>query len=273
MGGGSYNVLAARSRSVGYLAQSREEVFKNSHIDKEMDIRVKPIRESRDSEEHPESYPIIIGLDVTGSMGFVPEYLVKEAFPTIIEKIMEAGIPDPQVCFMAFGDQRYDIYPIQVGEFESSDELMEKWLTKIYIEQGGGGDGAETPALVWYTALKKVVTDSWEKRGKKGVIITISDEANHLELVRIPQIFRDDVEGRVLTSDILDEVREKWNVFHINYKAGYKGSSEKTKNYWTKTLDCNLVNTEHREGHDIVDIIPDLVIKSYKGNSNVEAGD
>lgn len=271
MGGGSYSVLSARSRSVTYAAQSREEVFSNRTIDEAMDIRKKPLRESRDSEEHPESFPIIIGLDVTGSMGSIPEYLIKEAFPTIMEKIMAAGIPNPQVCFMAFGDQRYDDCPIQVGEFESSDELMEKWLTKIYIEQGGGGDGSETPALVWWTALKHVVTDSWEKRNKRGVIITISDEANHYELCYLERLFKDKTEGTILSSEVLNMVREKWEVYHINYRDGYRGKTEKTNDYWSKLLGTNFVNTEHREAHDVVDIISNLVINTYKG-SNVEAG-
>lgn len=272
MGGGSYNVLSARSRSVDYSYRSREEVFRNSYLDSEMNINNKPLRESRDSEEHPKSFPVIIGLDVTGSMGQIPEYLVKEAFPTIMEKIINAGVPDVQVCFMAFGDQYTDDAPIQVGEFESSDELMEKWLTKVYIEQGGGGDGSETPGYVWWTALHHTVTDSWEKRGKKGVIITISDEANHAELTKLTR-FGDKVEDRVLTSDVLEQVREKWEVYHINYKDGYKGSTSKTRNYWNNTLGINCVNTEHREAHDIVDIIPELVLRAYKGGNNVEAGD
>lgn len=271
MGSGSYNVVSSRIRGMAYSACSREEVFRNRSIDPEMDILNKPLRESRDSEEHPESFPIIIGLDVTGSMGSIPEYLIKEAFPTIMEKIMEVGIPNPQVCFMAFGDQRYDDSPIQVGEFESSDELMEKWLTKIYIEQGGGGDGAETPGYVWWTALRHVVTDSWEKRGKKGVIITISDEANHLELYNLDEYFKDGTEGRVLTSEVLEEVKEKWEVYHINYRNGWRGNSAKTLEYWDKTLGANCVQTEHREAHDIVEIIPQLVIKTYRGD--VEAGD
>lgn len=273
MGGGSYNFTASRTRGIAYSLKSREEVFTNKTIDPAMDIRNKPLRESRDSEEHPESFPIIIGLDVTGSMGQIPEYLVKDSFPTIMEKIIESGIPNPQVCFMAFGDQHWDMAPIQVGEFESSDELMEKWLTKIYIEQGGGGDGSETPAYVWWTALKHVVTDSWEKRHKKGIIITISDEANHYELEGIQRRFGDATEGTILSSEVLDQVKEKWEVYHINYQDGYRGRSEKTTKYWSKTLGVNFIQTEHREAHDIVDIISNLVINCYKGNSNVEAGD
>ena len=271
MGGGSYNFVSASARSTTYKQYSREEVFSNNRLDSEMSIRIKPIRESRDSEEHPESYPIIIGLDVTGSMGFVPEYLIKEAFPTIMARIMEIGIPNPQVCFMAFGDQTYDRAPIQVGEFESSDELMEKWLRKIYIEQGGGGDGSETPALIWWTALHHVKTDSWEKRHKKGVIITISDEANHAELTNQRILFDHNADKRILTSELLEETREKWEVYHINYKNGYRGVSSKTNDYWNKTLGNDCVHTEHPEAHDIIEIIPELVMKAYTGNA--EAGD
>lgn len=271
MGSGNYNIVTSYSRSTTYAAKSREEVFVNNRLDSEMDIRRKSIRESRDNEEHPESFPIIIGLDVTGSMGFVPEYLIKEAFPKIMESILTSGIPNPQVCFMAFGDQYSDSAPIQVGEFESSDELMEKWLTKVYIEQGGGGDGSETPSLIWYVALNHVITDSWEKRNKKGVIITISDEANHGELVYLERLFGKDCDTRITSSELLKKVQEKWEVYHINYKNGYRGQSSKTLDYWNKTLGANCVHIEHKEAHDIIEIIPNLVIKAYKGNA--EAGD
>lgn len=39
------------------------------------------VRECRDSEEHPETTPIIIALDVTGSMGRIPHDLVKNQLP------------------------------------------------------------------------------------------------------------------------------------------------------------------------------------------------
>lgn len=129
MGGGSYNyVKAVHKMTTDYSLKSREEIFRQSHLCPEMDIRKKPVRESRDSEEHPESFPIIIALDETGSMGMVPEQLIKSAFPDIIKLIMEAGIKNPQVCFCGFGDVQgcREEAPVQIGEFESSDDLMEK---------------------------------------------------------------------------------------------------------------------------------------------------
>lgn len=144
MGGGTYSYITAVNRSKDiYSVKSREEIFSQSSLDPEMDIRKKPIRESRDSEEHPNSFPIIIGLDETGSMGKIPESLIKRTFPDIIKAIMDAGIEHPQVCFCAFGDGQNlnEQAAIQVGEFESSDELMEKWLKAVYLEGMGAGNG------------------------------------------------------------------------------------------------------------------------------------
>ena len=103
----------------------------------------KVIREARDSEEHPNSFPIIIGLDVTGSMGYIPKELIKNGFPEMMKKIMDEGVEHAQVCFMGIGDEECDSAPIQMGQFETSDELCEKWLKAIYLEGGGGGNDGE----------------------------------------------------------------------------------------------------------------------------------
>ena len=269
MGGGSYNyVNAVHKMTTDYSLKSREEIFRHSHLCPEMDIRKKPVRESRDSEEHPESFPIIIALDETGSMGMVPEQLIKSAFPDIIKLIMEAGIKNPQVCFCGFGDVQgcREEAPVQIGEFESSDDLMEKWLQSIYLEGCGGGNNGEDPQMIWYVAARHMKTDAFEKRGKKGVLITISDEPVHRHTPKhaITNYIGDGCEKDLITSDILAEVQEKWDVYHIHIEHG---SYRLDQTNWVELLDDKVNKNEGDWVADVKRIIPNIVIRSYN-NSN-----
>ena len=110
MGGGTYSLKAATVRSRSYASSTRQETFRQRSLDPEMDIKGK-VRESCDSEEHPNSYPIIIALDMTGSMGNVPFELIKGGFPKLMGKIMGENIPDIQICFVGAGDDIYDEVP------------------------------------------------------------------------------------------------------------------------------------------------------------------
>lgn len=267
MGGGSYDYLKSKLRTSSYEGMSREETFRNRHLDPLMDIRKKSFRESRDGEEHPDSYPVIIALDVTGSMGHIPESLIKGVFPEIMKKIIDSGIPHPQVCFLGIGDHEWDSAPLQVGEFETSDELMEKWLTKTYIEGGGGGNSGESYLLAWYFASRHTSCDAFEKRGKKGTLITIGDEPTlkSIDSEDIQRIFKETPEESVLTaSSLLEEARRTWDVYHINC-TDYSGKLPRTQETWREYLGEDFINTQTSTGEDIVNIIPSLVLQSYKG--------
>ena len=265
MGGGSYDPIASRSRSTTYYqTMSREEVFKQRKIDPEMDPKKITVRESRDSEEHPESFPIIIALDETGSMGHIPELIIKNVLPDIMESILNAGVKDPQVMFMGIGDCCFmEQAPLQVGQFESSDELMEKWLTKVYLEGKGGGNRHESYPLAWYFADHHIVTDAWEKRQQKGVLITIGDESCQKILLKeqLSKYLNDNVEEDIVSSKLLESVRERWNVFHIHCNGGSYRASQTN---WEKLLGTGLVVSMANDGSDIKDIIPKLILGCYR---------
>lgn len=133
-----------RAESLGYHKKSVNEIFVQNQkrmIHEQMEPSKVFIRESRDSDNHPNSLPIIIALDLTGSMGRIPHDLVKDGLPKIMGGIIQNGIPDPQVLFLGVGDHECDKAPLQVGQFESGDEELDLWLTRTYIEGGGGGNG------------------------------------------------------------------------------------------------------------------------------------
>ena len=126
------------------------------------------LRESRDSTSNPNSLPVIIALDVTGSMRTIPHSLVKEGLPNMVGNMIQRGVTDPAILFLGIGDHTCDDAPLQVGQFESGDEELDLWLTRTWLEGHGGGNNGESYLLAWYFAAKHTITDAWEKRGQKG---------------------------------------------------------------------------------------------------------
>ena len=246
MGGGSYSYNDAVTRSRSYKSQSIEKTFSKKNMDSEMNPLNISVRESCDSEEHPESFPIIIALDETGSMGSIPKYLIDNTLPDCMKSIIKAGIANPQICFMAFGDVEdcYEEAPLQVGQFESSDELMEKWLRKIYLEGRGGGNHGEDPHMCWYFASKHIKTDAFDKRGVKGCLITISDEPIHKILPKeaITHYIGDKCGEDLTTSTIYEAASNKWDVYHIHVEhENYYDLKEDILPSWTPYVGDNLV--------------------------------
>ena len=278
MGSGSYSYISAHERSelraVRFSKMSdreaREEAFSKKSIDPDMVIKGK-IRESRDSEEHPNSFPIIIALDTTGSMGHIPMDLIQGSLPEIMKSILEDDIPDPQVCFIGVGDCYCDTAPIQCGQFESSDDLMEKWFQKVYLEGGGGGNPGESYNLAWYFASRHTVTDSWEKRHKKGVLITIGDEPCLAEIPKsdIANLFGDEPQSECLSSNLIKEASEQWEIFHIHMGDAPSYSSVISK--WKKLIGEDRVFVLPRQNYNLIPTVSSIILNVYKGGLKTNA--
>lgn len=279
MGGGSYSINSltgdydpdvrhshAVSRGTDYKTMGLHETFKSNSINNAMNPYNVKIRESRDSDEHPESLAIILALDVTGSMGSIPHHLVKEGLPNIIGNIIQSGLKHPQVLFLAVGDHECDSAPLQVGQFESSDELLDKWLTDTYLEGGGGGNDGESYLLAWYFSGYHTSIDCLEKRNQKGFLFTIGDEPVLKEIPKnvIKQIMGDGQYEDFTASKLLEKAKEKYNVYHIHVKEGSNGTRQEVIDGWKQIMRDNLIIVEnHRE---ISKIIPEIV----KNNTRIK---
>lgn len=263
MGYGSYSVTAAVTRSAtnSYATKAAHEVFTNRHIEAKMSPMNLTFRESRDSAEHPNSVPIIIGLDVTGSMGSIPHYLIANSLPKIVDRIIKAGEKDPQLLFVAVGDHECDSSPLQVGQFESSDELLDKWLKSVYLESGGGGNGGESYHLAWYLAANHTKTDSFEKRGKKGILITIGDEPvlQTLPSHTIKALTGNGDHKGQSAAQLLEEARKTYDVYHIHVKFTGSGRQTYVQNGWKELMGDHVLFAENQE--DIAMLIAETVIK------------
>lgn len=215
MGGGAYSFSSRSTRTQDYATKSIKEVFKQSHVHESMDPKNIRLRESRDNEHNPNTLAIMLGLDITGSMGVIPKMLIGEGLPDMIKKLKKVGVEDPAVLFMGVGDSRCDSGPFQVGQFESDDKLMDKWLENVWLEGNGGGNSGESYLWPWWLAANHVTTDCWEKRNQKGFLFTIGDEPCH------PTIETDEFKrvigaGETKTMrELYNKASERWEIYHL----------------------------------------------------------
>lgn len=263
MGYGSYSVTASTERSItnSYATLSAAQVFTNRHVISQMSPYNISFRESRDSAEHPNSFPIVLGLDVTGSMGSIPHSLISTGLTKIMGRIMQAGQKDPQILFVAVGDHECDSSPLQIGQFESSDELLDKWLKNVYLESGGGGNDGESYHLAWYFAAKHTITDSWEKRKKKGLLFTIGDEPVLQTLPRnsVQKIMGNGQFSNYSSAQLLDAAREMYDVYHIHVTFTNSGRQQRVQDGWKQLMGDNVLFAHNQD--EICSLISDTVIK------------
>ena len=108
------------------------------------------VRECRDSAEHPNSTPIVVLFDVTGSMGRVPRIMQTKLGQLHGLLQRKNYVQDPQILFGGIGDADTDRVPLQVGQFES-DNRMDEQLRAIFLEGNGGGQKSESYDLATYS--------------------------------------------------------------------------------------------------------------------------
>jgi hypothetical protein len=127
------------------------------------------------------------------------------------------GVPDPQLLFMAIGDARSDNAPLQVGQFESTAELMDQWLTSSYLEGGGGGSGEESYELAFYMAAQHTDLDCWVKRKKKGYLFVTGDELPYPAVSRhqVGALVGDKLDQDVPIQEAIAAAAETYHVFFL----------------------------------------------------------
>lgn len=206
----------------GYTDRSTvRDMYKAVSVKPYMEPRGISYRESCDSAEHPASTPIILGLDVTGSMGNVLETVSQKLNTLIMEIYDREPVTDPQIMVMAFGDVECDRHPLQVTQFESDIRIAEQ-LNDVYFERGGGGNEGESYTLPWYFAARHTRTDSYEKRGRKGFLFTIGDEPYLTDLSRaaVRQFVGDDIPAGLSAQELLTEVSRQYEIYHLMIEEG-----------------------------------------------------
>ncbi len=252
MGYGSYTAGDwARLRSSRGLdsASNANQIFTSSSIQDKYNSRFINIRESFDSEDSPNSTPIMLGFDVTGSMGYLAKEIATNSLnETIMQILTKKPVSNPHMMCIAITNPDD---PIQATQYEADIRVVEQLLDfKL-----GGWNTYGYDNLLWYFAAKHTKIDSYEKRGKKGIIIGIGDEVvgadkNVLTQAGIKKCFDDDVKSDISFKKALEMASEKYEVVHIvvgdKYRMDGNSSSGRESSYsgWCEALPGRVARVE-----------------------------
>lgn len=276
MGGGAWTTSAytsymsstKRITNVDNLtARSVDQFYNARRLDPALDPKGVKVRECRDSEEHPNTIPVILGLDVTGSMGSACAAVARQ-LDKIITGLYE-DVKDVEFMVMGIGDFAYDHAPLQVSQFESDVRICDQ-LGKIWFERGGGGNGFESYTAAWYFALNHTDLDCW-KRGKRGIIITMGDEPLNpylpgRDINRVLGYGGQDID----TVELYKQVTEKFDVYHIII-TDPEGSGiyylRRDKETWGKVLDGQHLFAKNSD--ELPEVIHDIVVAHVDETENV----
>jgi hypothetical protein len=203
-------------RSQWKVHESVDPKRKNQKGDHEGTI----IRESLDFEEHPNTTPIVVMFDVTGSMSTVPRVIVSQLLK-LIDALHEAKVPDPQLLVGAIGDAYSDTLPLQIGQFESDNRIDEQ-INSLVLEGGGGGGNHESYELAAYFLANYTHLDSVELRDEKALCFFIGDERLYKEVQpdQVKKHIGEKLPQAVLTQDVFADLKEKFEVFLLMSEHG-----------------------------------------------------
>jgi hypothetical protein len=213
------------------------------------------LRESRDSDEHPDSTPIVVVLDVTGTMSNVV-HAIHASLKNLYSLLLTKGyVQHPQIMFMAIGDSSItsgrmcDEVPLQVAQFES-DIRAALQLELMVIEGGGGGQKRESYQNAAYFLAEHTVHDAWEKRKKKGYVYFIGDELAWpaVEPDEIMPLVGDALTAAIPTEAIFEKVKQRYVTFFILPDGANYGGDRQVLGFWRKLLGENVLQLSEPNG-------------------------
>lgn len=260
MGGGSWtrdaaSTLRSTAKSAGYTDTFKHYADVTSgKVAAKVHETVDPsklkggIRESRDSADHPNTRPVAVCLDQTGSMYDIPKIVVDKVGGLLGAIIKNGALEHPSILFSAVGDAYTDDFPFQVGQFEA-DIRMEEQLSNFILEGRGGGNSHESYDLFLYFLARCTSTDAYEKRGEKGYAFLICDEPKSPGAIKsqIKSLFNQDIQDTIPFDDLVTMALEKWEIFILRPLNTQWGRDTNTQKQWETLFPDRVLQIQSAE--------------------------
>jgi hypothetical protein len=192
---------------------------------------------------------VAVLFDVTGSMQSVPRIL-QQNLPKLMGLLLRKGYLDhPQILIGAIGDATCDLAPLQVGQFESGIEIEED-LGKLFLEGGGGGQVTESYELAMYFMARHTSIDCFEKRGKRGYLFIIGDEAAYpfVKQAEVKRVIGEKLQADIPTAAVIADLERMYDVYYIIPKMTSHWNNAEVHRSWVKLLGQNVLRLEDPAG-------------------------
>lgn len=249
---GAYAAYAGATAHLDHTTKFTRSSAKIDFTPKEIKVR-----ESVKSDVNPHPTPIIVGLDVSGSMGRVVDAMHRGLGTLFEEIIKREPISDPHVLAMAIGDMDYDLSPVQATQFEADPVTIGKQVEELHLERGGGGNDHESYLGPLYFALMRTKCDAFSD-GRKGYIFTMGDEGPQevLTKAQIERWFGDQPREDLTCEQLLTALQPNWHVFHLIVKEGsfqQDGHPERWNKRWRELYGQRVIElTDHRKAAEVI---------------------
>lgn len=249
MGNARWTDHSSRATYDSFTSSTRGRTTEEIYSGRGMNANLNPygvkVRESRDSVNNPKSTPIIVALDVTGSMGMIADNIARGGLGVLFTGLLDRKpVSDPHLMFMGVGDANFDSAPLQVSQFEADARIVEQ-LAQLFLEHGGGGNDSESYHLPWYFGAFHTVHDAMEKRGRRGYLFTVGDECapEPLRPEHISKITGDRVERSMSAQELLSLVGRVYDTYHIVIEQGSyaRGRPQRVRESWTSLMGQKVI--------------------------------
>ena len=201
--------------------------------------------------------PIVIGVDVTGSMANWPGEIF-DRLPLLYQTLGKYE-EDLEICFAAIGDATSDSYPLQVNDFGKGAEL-EKKLKALGCEGGGGGHITESYELFGHFMNTRCELPN----AKSPFLIIYGDETfyDRIKPKEVKHYIGDSLESPLESKTMWKELMTKFNVYHLHKPYDHSDRDDEIKRNWKEALgDQRVIDLPSMERS--VDVAIGLIAKHW----------
>lgn len=204
--------------------------------------------------------PIVIGVDVTGSMSDWPAEIF-DRLPLMYQTLSQYR-DDVELSFNAIGDAHSDSYPLQVNDFKKGIAL-EDAVKAIICEGGGGGQVSESYELFGHFMKERCKTPN-----ATSPFLFIFGDEKFYETVNPAQVKHyvgDTLQSSVSSAAVWDGLQQRFNLYLLHKPYGNGGDMRTDKevvDHWAAAIGKERI-VELPSKERAVDILVGIVAKHW----------